>query len=215
MTKLRVMVVADDPMSASALRGAFGAPGPFEIMDGYADGRAPCAAPARAYRPDVVLIDQLGTRDALLDRVSELRAAVLEAKLILLTLDMDRTLLAEAAAAGLDAAILKTFRRDGLCALVREVVAGNLYHSFQAPHAPRRQAKISHLTDRELQILRLVAAGAPNSRIAASLWITEQTVKFHLSNVYRKLGVSNRTEASHHAYVHGLLHPESSSGVAA
>ena len=61
------------------------------------------------------------------------------------------------------------------------------------------------LTERELEILRLVAAGAPNSRIAAQLWITEQTVKFHLSNVYRKLGVANRTEASHHAYVHGLL----------
>ena len=53
------------------------------------------------------------------------------------------------------------------------------------------------LTARELEILRLVASGNSNRRIAQRLWVTEQTVKFHLSNVYRKLGVANRTEASH------------------
>ena len=50
-----------------------------------------------------------------------------------------------------------------------------------------------------------MAAGASNSAIAAELWITQQTVKFHLSNVYRKLGVANRTQASRYAHVHGLL----------
>jgi DNA-binding NarL/FixJ family response regulator len=215
MTKPRLMVVADDPVSASTLRGAFGAPGVFEVMKGYTDGRGPCAATTRAYRPDVIVIDQLASRAVLLARLAELRTAAIDAKLILLTERMDRPLLAEATAAGLDAAILKSFRPEGLCALVREIVAGNVYHSFQASLAPRRHTKVWPLTDRELQILRLVAAGAPNSHIAARLWITEQTVKFHLSNVYRKLGVSNRTEASHHAHVYGLLHPESSSGVAA
>ena len=61
------------------------------------------------------------------------------------------------------------------------------------------------MTARELEILRLVAAGALERRIARELCVTEQTVKFHLSNVYRKLGVANRTEASHYAHVHGLL----------
>ena len=51
-------------------------------------------------------------------------------------------------------------------------------------------------------------AGAANSHIARQLWVTEQTVKFHLSNIYRKLGVANRTEASHYAHVHRLLEPE-------
>ena len=54
-------------------------------------------------------------------------------------------------------------------------------------------------------MLRFVAAGATNSEIAQKLWVTEQTVKFHLSNVYRKLEVGNRTEASHYAYVNGLV----------
>ena len=52
-----------------------------------------------------------------------------------------------------------------------------------------------------------MASGASNDRIACDLWVTEQTVKFHLSNVYRKLGVSNRTQASHYAHLHGLLEP--------
>ena len=61
------------------------------------------------------------------------------------------------------------------------------------------------LTKRELEILRMTATGLSNRQMAQQLWVTEQTVKFHLSNVYRKLGVSNRTEASRWAQVHGLL----------
>jgi DNA-binding CsgD family transcriptional regulator len=71
------------------------------------------------------------------------------------------------------------------------------------------------LTARELEILGLVAEGASNSSIARQLWVTEQTVKFHLSNVYRKLGVANRTEASHHAHVNGLLDATAPVSVAA
>jgi DNA-binding NarL/FixJ family response regulator len=63
------------------------------------------------------------------------------------------------------------------------------------------------LTQRELEILALVAQGYTNGRIAGQLWVTEQTVKFHLSNTYRKLGVTNRTEASRYAYVHDLVSP--------
>ena len=61
------------------------------------------------------------------------------------------------------------------------------------------------LTRREREILQLAAAGRSNAELARRLWVTEQTVKFHLSNVYRKLNVSNRTEASRWAQLHGLL----------
>ena len=65
------------------------------------------------------------------------------------------------------------------------------------------------LTGRELEILQLVAAGATNSEVARKLWVTEQTIKFHLRNVYRKLDVANRTEASHFAHVNGLVDGQS------
>jgi DNA-binding NarL/FixJ family response regulator len=61
------------------------------------------------------------------------------------------------------------------------------------------------LTDRELQVLRLVAQGYTNSRVAGELRVTEQTVKFHLSNTYRKLGVANRTGASRYAHLNNLV----------
>ena len=63
------------------------------------------------------------------------------------------------------------------------------------------------LTGRELEILKLTAAGFTNGDIARRLWVTEQTVKFHLRNVYRKLNVTNRTQASHIAYVKGIGWP--------
>jgi DNA-binding CsgD family transcriptional regulator len=59
------------------------------------------------------------------------------------------------------------------------------------------------LTNREMEILRCVAEGHTNARIGRDLWVTEQTVKFHLSNIYRKLGVTNRTEASRYVLLHG------------
>ena len=64
---------------------------------------------------------------------------------------------------------------------------------------------LAALTRRELEILRLAAEGFSNAQIAKSLWVTEQTVKFHLSNIYRKVGVGNRTEASRWAQRHGVL----------
>jgi DNA-binding NarL/FixJ family response regulator len=71
--------------------------------------------------------------------------------------------------------------------------------------APLAVAEPSPLTARELEILRAVAEGHTNARIGRLLWVTEQTVKFHLSNIYRKLGVSNRTEASRYALVNGMV----------
>lgn len=61
------------------------------------------------------------------------------------------------------------------------------------------------LTERELEILRALAQGQANSQIAKQFWLAEQTVKFHLTNIYRKLGIGSRTEAVHWAYRHGLL----------
>ena len=70
------------------------------------------------------------------------------------------------------------------------------------------------LTQRELEILRLVAEGHSNGELARTLWVTEQTVKFHLSNIYRKLNVANRTEASRWAQLNGLLAAPASASVA-
>jgi DNA-binding NarL/FixJ family response regulator len=107
--------------------------------------------------------------------------------------------------------IVKTAHQDDLAAAVRQVFQHSIYLPDARPQAlapeseVRRHNPVPHLTGRELEILRLVAVGLPNGEVAKLLWVTEQTVKFHLSNIYRKLDVANRTEASRWAQVHGLL----------
>jgi DNA-binding NarL/FixJ family response regulator len=215
---LSLMIVADDALSASTLRRALRSTAGCDVLDGYAEGRAPCTAVVALRRPDVVVLDEMRSRSGTLARIGEIRAALPAAKIVLLSARMDGAWLSDASGAGVDAAIAKTFRLETIGVLIREVTAGNVFHAFDAPTPTVRPAidpRLPALTRRELEVLRLVAAGAPNSRIAAQLWITEQTVKFHLSKVYRKLGVSNRTEASHCAYVHGLLDTTPRTGVAA
>jgi DNA-binding CsgD family transcriptional regulator len=75
------------------------------------------------------------------------------------------------------------------------------------PTGRRRRRGPGGLTRRELEVLRHVATGATNRTVASTLWVTDQTVKFHLSNIYRKLGVSNRFEASRWAWEQRLLGP--------
>jgi DNA-binding NarL/FixJ family response regulator len=213
---LRVVIVADDPTSASALRSVLRATFAFDVVNGYAEGRASCTAVAVAHRPDMVVVDQLRAPADSLARIGELRGALPDAKIVLLSATMDPALLTAAAAAGIDAAVAKTPRLEGLGVLIREVAAGNVFHAFDTVRAepPKRDLDYCGLTTREREILALVASGASNSRIARQLWVTEQTVKFHLSNVYRKLGVANRTEASHHAHMYGLLEPSAPVGPA-
>jgi DNA-binding NarL/FixJ family response regulator len=216
--RARVIIVADDPLSASALRTALRVASNLEVIDGYVADGVMCARTLETYGPDVVVVDQLPSRDKTIACVRAIRAALATVKIIVLSTTMERGWLSAVTVAGADAAIAKTFRLQGVGMLVREVTAGHVFHAFRTgPPSPRSAttAELAKLTDRELEILRLAADGSPNVRIAARLWITEQTVKFHLSNVYRKLGVANRTEASHVAYAHGLLDGAARADIAA
>jgi DNA-binding NarL/FixJ family response regulator len=200
---MRALIIADHTLAAEAIRRELRHAGACEVI-GYVDGRRPCGDAVAEAAPDVVVIDEMTPQTPLITRVQEVRSAVPSAKLLLVTVRMDDRFLAEAAAAGVDAAVAKTMHPGSLGVLVREVARGNVFHTF-APVSVERSCESFGLTTRELEILQHVAAGLSNARIAAKLWVTEQTVKFHLSNVYRKLGVGNRTEASHYAHMHGML----------
>jgi DNA-binding NarL/FixJ family response regulator len=154
-------------------------------------------------KPDVVLVDDMQEADNALARLREIAEDAPQAKSMLLTLRMEREWLDEAFNAGAEAIVSKTVHPVALGTLLREISQGNVVQRRQTV-APVASAEDCPLTERELQILRLVAEGYTNGRIARELWVTEQTVKFHLSNTYRKLGVANRTEASRYAHVHNL-----------
>ena len=133
---------------------------------------------------------------------------------IVLSAHHDTAHIDAALAAGAAAYVVKTAHPDDVASAVRQAFDHSVYLAggprpiggVQAPTASPLTAEIpAGLTRRELEILRLVAEGHSNSQLARMLWVTEQTVKFHLSNIYRKLGVSNRTEASRWAQLNGLL----------
>ena len=201
---MRLVIIAEHRLSAEGIRGALRhAPG-CQVV-GYIDGRRPCGLLLANAGAEVVLLDEPASQEAALARIREARGGAPQAQLILLTARMESEWLAEAATAGIDAAIARTPDLECVGVLVREVVAHNMFHAFGRPAAAPRRDAGEGLTSRELEILRLVSDGASNARVAATLWVTEQTVKFHLSNVYTKLGVANRTEASHYAHVNGLV----------
>jgi DNA-binding NarL/FixJ family response regulator len=114
-------------------------------------------------------------------------------------------------AAGASVYCVKTATQDDLASGIRQAFERSIFlasTSVAAPAAPLQEVAAmpaTELTRREHEILKLVAEGYSTSQLAKMLWVTEQTVKFHLSNIYRKLDVANRTEASRWAQVHGLL----------
>jgi DNA-binding NarL/FixJ family response regulator len=202
---MRVLIVVDNALTAEAIRRELRHIPACEVI-GFVNGRAPCAMTAADAAPDLVLIDDMGESVATLSRIREVRAAVPAAKIVLLTVRMENAWLSETLNAGAHAAISKAAPPSSVGLLIRAVAAGNIYHAFDHRQSTNAEATpVPDLTAREFEILRWVAAGASNGAIARGLFVTEQTVKFHLSNVYRKLGVANRTEASHYAHVHGLI----------
>ena len=141
---------------------------------------------------------------------------------IVLSAHHDAVHIDAALAAGAAAYVVKTAHPDDVASAVRQAFDHSVYLAggprpiAGPPAAPPPAAAAAEnpggLTRRELEILRLVAEGHSNSQLARMLWVTEQTVKFHLSNIYRKLGVSNRTEASRWAQLNGLLTAQSEPG---
>jgi DNA-binding NarL/FixJ family response regulator len=200
----RLLIVADNTFAAQSIRLALRQTAGFEVI-GFVDGMTPLGARVAEARPDLVVVDDTQEPEYALMRLRELTTLLPEAKRIFLTVRMDEDTLGKVFEAGADAVIAKTVHPVSLGTLMREISRDSVVHLPRRIAAGKSARTECPLTDRELEILRLVARGYTNGRIARELWVTEQTVKFHLSNTYRKLGVANRTEASRYAYVNDLV----------
>jgi DNA-binding NarL/FixJ family response regulator len=138
-------------------------------------------------------------------------SAVGALRTIVLSRNHETRFIDAALAAGASAYIVKTAHPDDVASAVRQAfdhsvfLAGTAREPAPDVAEPRPREIPGGLTRRELEILKLVAEGHSNAALARMLWVTEQTVKFHLSNVYRKLEVTNRTEASRWAQLNGVL----------
>ena len=130
-------------------------------------------------------------------------------KVIVVSAIEDQKRIDGAFSAGAAAYVLKRAHPEDLASAFRQMFSRSLYLANGRAPSPAnlaREADDAGLTRREREILQLVAEGGTNGEVARRLWVTEQTVKFHLANIFRKLGVTNRTQASRWAHAHGLLH---------
>ena len=165
-----------------------------------------------AHRPDIFVTGiTMGDGDIDgIECVTKARELVPALRSVVLSAHTETEYIDRALDAGAVAYVVKSAHPDDLASAIRQAFQHSVYFagSRPAPAAswpPAESSEVAELTRREREILQLVAEGHSNATLAKMLWVTEQTVKFHLSNVYRKLDVANRTEAARWAQLNGLL----------
>jgi DNA-binding NarL/FixJ family response regulator len=198
-------IVADSSFVIETIRLALRNSAGLKLL-GKVDGRVDVRGAIGQAKPDIILVDEMREAEDAFERIRECRQERPDSSILLLTMRMEDDAVAKAIDAGVDACVSKSTHLPSLGTLINEIVERNIVCAM--PRAVRDGTAgvvDDDLTARERQILGLVADRLTNGNIAQELWVTQQTVKFHLSNVYRKLGVSNRTQASRYAHMNGLV----------
>jgi DNA-binding NarL/FixJ family response regulator len=199
--KIRVLLADDHRLILEGLRLAFEEVDGIEVVGMASEGRQVLPLIAGT-RPDLVLLDmRLPDMDGLacLERIRKLHPSV---KVVMLSASAEPARVRAALTRGASAYIVKTVNPLDIPAALRQVFEPAIY--FAGSLGEESAGAAAGLTEREVAMLRAIARGLSNAAISKEFWVTEQTVKFHLTNIYRKLGVKNRTEATRFAYQHGL-----------
>jgi len=202
---VRVLIADDHRLMVEGTRQALERAGGFEIV-GEATTGVQVLPLVRRLKPELVLLDLRMPQMDGLTCLAKIRKEFPDVKVAILSVSQDPELIQTALKRGASAYIVKSIDPDDLAGALRQALDGNVFTTAGVTEDPgERAAKDAGLTERELVIVRAVARGLSNEAIAKELWVAEQTVKFHLTNIYRKLGVSNRTEAARYAFEQGLV----------
>jgi DNA-binding NarL/FixJ family response regulator len=215
MSRLRVVIADDQPMMRAGFKAVLEATGSIEVVAEAGTGEEAVAA-AGAHAPDVVLMD---IRMPGMDGIEATRRLPRQRVLILTTFGLDEYII-EALRAGASGFLLKDAPTQEVVDAVRAVAAGDAVLApavtrqlldqvgRRLPAAVSRTPEgLAELTDREQQVLRMLAVGMSNAEIAGALVVSEPTVKTHVSNLLGKLGLRDRVQAVIYAYESGLITP--------
>lgn len=196
-TRLRVIVADDHPLVLDGLRAVINGERDMHVLATATDGERALDAVQR-FRPDVAVLDVHMPHMDGLACLARIRAEQIATRVLLLSAAADGPSLRAAIEHGADGYTLKTESPQTTIRAIREAAAGHLVFPAAARRwlSGRRPLDPAALTEREESILRLLAEGRTNAHIAAAVFLSENTVKFHLRNLFAKLGVSNRTEAA-------------------
>jgi DNA-binding NarL/FixJ family response regulator len=215
---ISVVLVDDQDLVRGGFRMILEAEDDIEVVGEAGDGEQGVIA-TRQLRPDVVLMDvQMPRLDGLEATARIVQEVAIPSRVVILTTFERDDYVFEALRAGASGFLLKNAPPDELVHAVRVVAAGDAllapsvtrrvieeYARHPAPHGVGDN--LAHLTERETEVLRLLATGKSNSELAASLYLGEGTIKTHVSNVLAKLGLRDRMQAVVLAYESGLVEP--------
>ena len=215
MTPLRIVIADDQPMMRAGFKAVLESTGDIEVVGEASTGEEAVRA-ATEYAPDVVLMD---IRMPGMDGIEATRRLPRQRVLILTTFGLDEYII-DALRAGASGFLLKDAPTREVVAAVRAVAAGDAVLSAAVTRqlldqvARRLPAAVSRLpdglvtlTEREREVLRMLAAGLSNAEIAAALVVSEATVKSHVSHLLGKLGLRDRVQAVIYAYETRLIAP--------
>jgi DNA-binding NarL/FixJ family response regulator len=207
---VKVLIADDHPLMLAGIRRALERAENIEIV-GEARSGTELLEMIERRRPELVLMDLRMPGLPGCECIEQIRAGWPKVKVVVLSACEDRPSIDGALAAGASAYIIKSVNPFDIASVLRQTLgAGTVFHTMASPR-PVVGQPISiepqgpTLTERERTILASVAAGMTTAAISEQLWVSEHTVKFHLTNIYRKLGVPNRAGAVRYALENGLV----------
>jgi NarL family two-component system response regulator LiaR len=203
---VRVLIADDHPLILAGIKRALEEDDQFEVVAEARVGSQVLPLVSQTH-PDLALLDlRMPEMDGLacLDRIRKEHPKV---KVVILSVSTDPEVVQTVLNHGAAAYVVKSVNPIDLSSALRQALEGTVFSAVGLPEKTAQQdaVKAAGLTDRETTILKALARGLSNEAIGKELWVAQQTVKFHLTNIYRKLDVKNRTEAARYAYEHGLI----------
>jgi DNA-binding NarL/FixJ family response regulator len=203
---IKVLLADDHPLIIAGIRRTIEHLEDMEVV-GEAHTGAELVQLIERRSPDMVLMDLRMPGITGVEMIERIRRERPSVKVVVLSACDDRATIDSALHAGASAYVLKSANTVDIASVLRQASSGAIFHAPSYAPAPNQSAAelaVPALTDRERSILSAVASGKTTSAISRDLWISEHTIKFHLTNIYRKLGVGNRAGAVRYALEHGI-----------
>ena len=206
---IKIIVADDHAVVRAGLRMVLEAQPDLDVI-AEADDVASTLRKVRAHRPDVLLLDLNMPDESSLPKIPELRESSPDTRIVVLTMQNDPAFAREALQAGIAGYVLKESAADEVVQAVRQVLEGRTYLNPElgariAAAPPQPSGPPDDLSEREIEVLRLIALGHTNSEIASSLYLSVRTVESHRAHIQQKLRLSSRADLVRYALEHGLM----------
>jgi len=214
---IRAVVVDDHAVVRSGIRLLLEREDDLEVVGEAGNGKDAIFA-VRALKPDVILLDVVMPRESGIDVLPSLLRESPQTKVLVLSMQDDPRYVREAFAAGASGYLLKEAADEEVVTAVREIASGGRYvhpalgaRMVTAEAEARAAAEADPLSEREREVLRLLALGHTNQEIAKMLYISVRTAETHRAHIMQKLRISTRAELVRYALAQGLLEPDGAS----